>query len=168
MPNTIDTYVTVQTGSTKDEVFDTICGIFRDSFARRIIFANYMGPRIVGDAELARGVRIEAFVQHEKGDLWTEGEIAGFGKDIQAIRFFFDSTAYHKGGDITRPTVEKNRKAEFIFLCKDGANGLCDLEIGVHLDKKMFGGATPQQMIHEIITFLNSQEITTSDLPRFF
>ncbi|WP_321489219.1 hypothetical protein [uncultured Hyphomonas sp.] len=168
MPNTVDAYITVQTGSSKDEVFDIICSIFRDSFSRRIIFANYMGPRIVADAELARGVRIEAFVQHEKGDLRAEGEVAGFTKDHHMIRFNFDSTAYHKEGDITRPTVEKGRKAEFIFLCKDGANGLCDLEIGVHLDKKMFGGATPQQMIHEVIRFLNSQNITTSDLPRFF
>tara|TARA_R110001606_G_C15353441_1_gene647782 strand:+ start:872 stop:1360 length:489 start_codon:yes stop_codon:yes gene_type:complete len=161
MTNSIDSYVTVSTSATKDQVFDVICDIFRDSFARQIMFANYMGPRLVGDIDLGRGAKIEAFVQHERGDLWAEGEIAGFGRNPHGIRFFFDSTAYHKGGDITRPTVEKNRKAEFILLCRDGANGLCELEVGVHLDKKLFGGTTPQHMILEVIKFLNSQGIST-------
>ena len=159
-----DAFVTVSTTSKKQEVFDVIIGIFHDSFARSIMFANYMAPRIVDGSEVVKGARIEALVQNGRKDIWAQGRIDGISKDDFGIKFSFDTTAFHNGG----PTAEKNRRAEFIFLCKDGRAGNCDLEIGVVLAKKVFGGVPPQHLILEIVKFLKSQDIEVSDLPSYF
>ncbi|MEM5515424.1 hypothetical protein WNY37_00585 [Henriciella sp. AS95] len=163
-----ESYVTVETTSSKEVVFDTIVGIFKDSFARSIMFINYMAPRVIDGSEICKNARIEALVQNGRSDIWVPGRIHGFSKELFAIRFSFESTAFHVDGNVAQPKAEKGRRAEFGFLCKDGAGGNCDLEIGVDLEKKLLGGVKANHLVLEIIKFLRSQGLTIKDLPPYF
>lgn len=160
-----DIAISVPIKRARVEVFDEICGLFRDSFNRGIMLANYMGPRLVGVDEIERGAEIEAFIQLNNGkDLWAEGKIQAFDKENCILRFYFNHTAYHKFGDTITPKyrrVDLNRRALFIFHCSEGqSNSDCTLNITLDLEKKMFGGVGLQAMMGEVLKFFEDRGIT--------